>query len=89
MNNFTKEYLQLIHEDVSATNEFSMTLHDLIAVLQKLENELGGNAEVKIEEIEEGYNASDRYGVGMGLKVGNNFVEQKKLSNYTETGCIY
>lgn len=89
MNNFTKEYLKVINEDVSSTDEFSMTLHDLIVVLQKLENELGGNTEVKIEEIEEGYNESDRYGVGMGLKVGDNFVEQKKLSNYTETGCIY
>ena len=89
MNNFTKEYLKVINEDVSETDEFSMTLHDLIVVLQKLENELGGNAEVKIEEIDEGYNECDRYGVGMGLKVGNNFVEQKKLSNYTETGCIY
>lgn len=89
MNNFTKEYLKIINEDQKVENESSMNLHELITILQNLEKDLGGNTTVEIAEIDDGYNESDRYGVGMGLKVGTTFIDQKKLSNYTETGCLY
>ena len=61
-------------------------LNDLIKQLQNMENTYG-NVEVQVDEIKEGDNASDRYGVGIGLKVGN--VEFKELQKYVSTSCYY
>ena len=63
-----------------------MMLNDLIKQLQNMENTYG-NVEVQVDEIKEGDNASDRYGVGIGLKVGN--VEFKELQKYVSTICYY
>ena len=56
-----------------------MKLNDLIDRLLQLQKELG-NVEVEIANIEDGNNATDRYGIGMGLKVGD--IEVKELQNY-------
>ena len=63
-----------------------MMLNDLIKQLQNMENTYG-NVEVQVDEIKEGNNASDRYGIGIGLKVGN--VEFKELQKYVSTACYY
>ena len=56
-----------------------MKLNDLIAYLLQLQKKLG-NVEVEIANIEDGTYATDRYGIGMGLKVGD--VEVKELQHY-------
>ena len=61
-------------------------LNDLIKQLQNMENTYG-NVEVQVDEIKEGDNASDRYGVGIGLIVGD--IEIKDLQKYVSTGCYY
>ena len=63
-----------------------MKLNELIEKFQEMEK-LYGNVEVKVDEIKEGDNASDRYGVGIGLIVGD--IEIKDLQKYVSTGCYY
>ena len=63
-----------------------MKLTDIIEKLQQLKNTYG-DVEVKIDEVKNGPNASDRYGIGMGLIVGD--LEIEELQNYISTGCYY
>lgn len=63
-----------------------MKISELIIRLYELKSQLG-DVEVKIAEIAEGANASDRYGIGMGLLVGN--TEITELQDYVQTGCLY
>jgi hypothetical protein len=52
-----------------------MKIDELIEKLQEAKAAFGGDAEVKLAEITEGPNASDRYGISVGLTVdGKNFI---------------
>ena len=51
-----------------------MKISELINLLNEMKNEQG-DAEVKVAEVKEGNNASDRYGIGFGLKVGDKEIE--------------
>lgn len=62
----------------------NLTIQQLITMLETYKKLLG-DVEVSIQEVNYGPNVSDRYGVGMGLKVGN--IEIDELQNYVETGC--
>ena len=64
-----------------------MKISELINLLNEMKNEQG-DAEVKVAEVKEGNNASDRYGVGFGLKVGDKEIET--LQSYVvKTECYY
>lgn len=63
-----------------------MTIRQLITMLETYEKSLG-DVEVTVAEVEKGENASNRYGIGIGLKVGN--IEIEELQDYIETGCLY
>lgn len=58
-----------------------MKISELIDLLEEIKNE-HGDVEVKVAEVVEGDNASDRYGFGFGLKVGE--VEIEELQDYVE-----
>lgn len=64
----------------------NLTIQQLITMLETYKKLLG-DVEVSIEEVSKGLNASDRYGVGMGLKVGN--IEIDELQKYVQTGCLW
>ncbi len=64
-----------------------MKLQELIEKLQDLRDELGEDAQVEVVELEDGPNSSSRYGIGMGLKVGETFIEELQLK--VDTGCLY
>ena len=64
----------------------TMTIRQLITMLETYEKQLG-DVGVTVAEVKEGGNASDRYGIGMGLKVGD--IEIKELQDYIQTGCLY
>ena len=51
-----------------------MKISELINLLNEMKNEQG-DVEVKVAEVTEGNNATDRYGIGFGLKVGDNEIE--------------
>lgn len=63
-----------------------MKISELIADLKDLEYKYG-DVEVSVEEVKNGFNASDRYGIGCGLKVGE--IEIEELQVYVHTGCLY
>ena len=56
-----------------------MKISELIDLLNEMKNEQG-DVEVKVAEVKEGNNATDRYGIGFGLKVGDK--EIKNLQGY-------
>lgn len=58
-----------------------MKISELINLLNEMKNE-HGDVEVKVAEVTEGNNASDRYGIGFGLKVGDKEIET--LQGYAE-----
>jgi len=64
----------------------NMKISELIALLEEMMKKQG-DVEVKVAEVEKGNNASDRYGIGFGLKVGETEIEA--LQDYIETGCLY
>lgn len=51
-----------------------MKISELINLLNEMKNEQG-DVEVKVAEVTEGNNATDRYGIGFGLKVGDKEIE--------------
>ena len=51
-----------------------MKISELINLLNEMKNEQG-DVEVKVAEVKEGNNVSDRYGIGFGLKVGDKVIE--------------
>ena len=51
-----------------------MKISELIDLLNEMKNE-HGDVEVKVAEVTEGNNATDRYGIGFGLKVGDKEIE--------------
>ena len=51
-----------------------MKISELIDLLNEMKNE-HGDVEVKVVEVTKGNNASDRYGIGFGLKVGDKEIE--------------
>ena len=51
-----------------------MKISELINLLNEMKNE-HGDVEVKVVEVTEGNNATDRYGIGFGLKVGDKEIE--------------
>jgi hypothetical protein len=59
-----------------------MKISELIVLLKNLEDQYG-DVEVSVKEVKNGNNASDRYGVGCGLKVGE--IEIKELQEYVYT----
>ena len=63
-----------------------MKVSELIILLEEMKKK-NGDVEVKVAEVQEGSYASDRYGVGFGLKVGETEIEE--LQDYIETGCFY
>lgn len=63
-----------------------MKISELIVVLKDLKDTYG-DVEVSVGEVENGNNASDRYGIGFGLKVGE--IEIEELQDYVRTGCLY
>ena len=87
MENFNKTYSKMLSEHIVTEDAAAngMTVKELIAILQNFD----GDTPVAINIIENGYNRSDRYGVGMGLEVGGEFIEQERLSYYEETGCLW
>ena len=58
-----------------------MKISELINLLNEMKNGQG-DVEVKVVEVTEGNNASDRYGIGFGLKVGDKEIET--LQGYAE-----
>jgi len=86
MENFNKTYSKMLSNHiVTEEGAAGITVKELIAILQNFD----GDTPVAINIIEKGYNRSDRYGVGMGLEVGGQFIEQERLSYYDETGCLW
>lgn len=63
-----------------------MKVSELIVILEKMKKK-HGDVEVKVAEVQKGDCASDRYGIGFGLKVGE--MEIEGLQDYIETGCFY
>ena len=64
-----------------------MKISELIDLLKEMKNEQG-DVEVKVAEVKEGNNATDRYGIGFGLKVGDKEIET--LQSYVvKTECYY
>ena len=64
-----------------------MKISELIDLLNEMKNE-HGDVEVKVAEVTEGNNATDRYGIGFGLKVGDKEIET--LQSYVvKTECYY
>jgi hypothetical protein len=64
-----------------------MKISELIDLLNEMKKQQG-DVEVKVAEVEEGDNASDRYGIGFGLKVGETEIEA--LQGYVvKTECYY
>ena len=63
-----------------------MKISELVNLLEEMKNKYG-DVEVKLAEVEKGENASDRYGIGFGLKVGE--IEIKALQDHIKTGCLY
>jgi hypothetical protein len=63
-----------------------MKISELIDLLEEMKKKQG-DVEVKVAEVEEGNNASNRYGIGFGLKVGEKEIES--LQDYIEIGCYY
>ena len=56
-----------------------MKISELINLLNEMKNE-HGDVEVKVAEVTERNNATDRYGIGFGPKVGDK--EIKTLQGY-------
>lgn len=64
-----------------------MKISELINLLEEMKKKQG-DVEVKVTEVEEGDNASNRYGIGFGLKVGG--MEIEALQDYVvKTECYY
>ena len=62
-----------------------MKISELIDLLKEMKNEQG---DVEVAEVTEGNNATDRYGIGFGLKVGDKEIET--LQSYVvKTECYY
>ena len=51
-----------------------MKISELINLLNETKNEYG-DVEVKVAEVTEGNNATDRYEIGFGLKIGDKEIE--------------
>ena len=63
-----------------------MKISELIVLLEEMKKK-HGDVEVKVAEVQKGNYASDRYGIGFGLKVGE--IEIEVLQDYISTGCFY
>lgn len=79
----------MLYYNINNFNEGTtkMKISELIDLLKEMKNEQG-DVEVKVAEVTEGNNASDRYGIGFGLKVSDKEIET--LQSYVvKTECYY